>query len=74
MTFNKWMDNLDELCGVDLHRSIHELPDIDFLDAYRGGSSPEDFAAEHRLPRIIGAQMAPRVNWYTTERTDGFGF
>ena len=46
MTFQRWMQEVDELCLGEYLMSIYDLPDMSFYDAYEGGQSPEDFMAE----------------------------
>ena len=46
MTFQVWMQEVDSLCLGEYLMSIYDLPDMNFMDAYEDGLSPEQFMAE----------------------------
>lgn len=46
LTFQKWMQEIDEICLEEYLMSIYDLPDMNFMDAYEDGMSPEAFMAE----------------------------
>ncbi len=46
ITFDEWMKKLDDLVEGRLGLSIHDLPDMNFRDAYDDGKSPRDFFKE----------------------------
>jgi hypothetical protein len=46
MSFQRWMQEVDELCLGEFLTSIYDLPDMNFLDAYEDGLSPEEFMVE----------------------------
>lgn len=46
MTFQRWMQEVDEICLGNYLMSIYDLPDMPFYDAYESGQSPEEFMAE----------------------------
>jgi hypothetical protein len=46
MNFEGWMHEVDELCLGEYLMSIHDLPDMEFYDAYECGQTPEEFMAE----------------------------
>ena len=46
MTFQRWMQEVDEICLGNYLMSIYDLPDMPFFDAYEGGQTPEEFMAE----------------------------
>jgi hypothetical protein len=56
MTYQRWMQEVDEICLGEYLTSIFDLPDMEFLDAYHSGQSPEQFMAE-TIPdlRALGA-------------------
>lgn len=45
--FALWMSKLDELVYNAIGISIHDLPDMQFRDAFDAGDTPEEFAAEN---------------------------
>lgn len=46
MTFQRWMQEVDELCLGEFLMSIYDLPDMNFWDAYESSMTPEQFIAE----------------------------
>jgi len=44
--FDQWMKDLDNLVERKFGMSIHDLPDMNFRDAYDDGESPADFLEE----------------------------
>jgi len=46
MTFQIWMQEVDSLCLGGYLMSIYDLPDMNFMDAYEEGQTPEQFMAE----------------------------
>lgn len=46
MTFQRWMQEVDEICLGTYLMSIHDLPDMCFYDAYESGQTPEEFMTE----------------------------
>ena len=46
MTFQRWMQEVNEICLGTYLMSIYDLPDMPFYDAYEGGQSPEEFMSE----------------------------
>jgi len=47
LTFDQWMERVDQVCQLDFGLSIHELPDMLFRDAYDSGIGPEEFMSEN---------------------------
>jgi hypothetical protein len=47
MGFRRWLGEVDDLCMFTYGMSIHDLPDMNFYDAYEVGQSPEDFLREN---------------------------
>jgi hypothetical protein len=46
MTFEQWMNDVDELCRSEFIMSIYDLPDMPFRDAFDDGLTPGEFMAE----------------------------
>lgn len=46
MNFERWMQEVNELCLGEFIMSIYDLPDMNFMDAYQDGQTPEEFMAE----------------------------
>ena len=46
MTFQRWMQEVNEICLNTYLMSIYDLPDMQFYDAYESGQTPEEFMAE----------------------------
>ncbi|MBV6459406.1 MAG: hypothetical protein HONBIEJF_02554 [Fimbriimonadaceae bacterium] len=46
MTFQKWMQEVNEICVSTHLMSIYDLPDMPFYDAYGIGQTPEEFMAD----------------------------
>lgn len=46
MRFQRWMQEVDEICLSTYLMSIYDLPDMAFDDAYEAGQTPEEFLAE----------------------------
>lgn len=46
MTFDNWMQQVNEICIGTYAMSIYDLPDMEFYYAYEGGQSPEEFMSE----------------------------
>lgn len=46
MTFQRWMQEVNEICLGTYLMSIYDLPDMPFFDAFEEGKSPEEFMAE----------------------------
>ena len=46
MTFQRWMQEVDEICLGEYLMSIYDLPDMAFHDAYDDGQTPEEFMDE----------------------------
>lgn len=46
MTFQKWMQEVNEICLSAYLMSIYDLPDMPFYDAYEDGRTPEEFMAD----------------------------
>ena len=46
MSFQRWMQEVDEICLGTYLMSIYDLPDMAFHDAYEAGQSPEAFMSE----------------------------
>ena len=46
MTFQRWMQEVNEICLGAYLMSIFDLPDMPFYDAYEDGQSPESFMSE----------------------------
>ena len=46
MSFQRWMQEVDEICISNYLMSIYDLPDMAFHDAYAAGQSPDEFMAE----------------------------
>ena len=51
MTFQRWMQEVDEICLGKYLMSIYDLPDMDFCSAYEDGQSPDEFMAE-KIPDL----------------------
>lgn len=47
MTFDDWMDQVNDVCEGKFGLSIHDLPDMLFRDAYEDGLSPEQFMIDN---------------------------
>lgn len=43
MTFQRWMQEVNEICLNSYLMSIYDLPDMPFYDAYESGQTPEEF-------------------------------
>lgn len=46
MTFQRWMQEVNEICLNSFLMSIYDLPDMPFFDAFESGQSPEEFMEE----------------------------
>lgn len=46
MSFQSWMQEVDEICLGTYLMSIYDLPDMEFQEAFESGQSPEEFIAE----------------------------
>lgn len=46
-SFEKWMDEVDNLCLSEYGISIHDLPDMEFRDCFDCGQSPRTFFEEN---------------------------
>ena len=46
MTFQRWMQEVNEICLGTYLMSIYDLPDMDFYDAFESGQTPDEFMAE----------------------------
>ena len=46
MTFERWMQEVNELCLCTFIVSIFDLPDMPFFDAFESGQTPEEFMTE----------------------------
>jgi len=46
MTFQKWMQEVNEICLSTYLMSIYDLPDMPFYDAFENGQTPDDFIQE----------------------------
>ena len=46
MTFQRWMQEVNELCFGSYLQSIYDLPDMPFFDAFESGQTPEEFMDE----------------------------
>lgn len=46
MTFQRWMQEVNELCMGSFLMSIYDLPDMPFYDAFESGQTPESFLDE----------------------------
>lgn len=46
MNFQRWMQEVNELCLGSYFMSIYDLPDMPFYDAYEAGQSPNEFMDE----------------------------
>jgi hypothetical protein len=51
MSFDDWMERVNDVCEGDFGISIHDLPDMCFRDAFECGMSAEQFMAEN-LPDL----------------------
>jgi len=41
--FDKWMEEVDDLCYSEFGMSIHDLPDMNFASYFEDGCSPTEF-------------------------------
>ncbi|HTQ10398.1 MAG TPA: hypothetical protein VMI31_10030 [Fimbriimonadaceae bacterium] len=46
MSFERWMQEVNELCLGEYLMSIYDLPDMPFRDAYDDGLTPQEFMNE----------------------------
>lgn len=46
MTFQRWMQEVNEICLGTYLMSIYDLPDMPFFDAYESGQTPDEFFEE----------------------------
>ena len=46
MTFQRWMQEVNEICLNSYLMSIYDLPDMPFYDAYESGQTPDEFMSE----------------------------
>lgn len=46
MNFQRWMQEVDEICLSTYLTSIYELPDLDFILAYESEQTPREFIKE----------------------------
>ncbi len=46
MSFQRWMQEVDEICLSTYLMSIYDLADMAFHEAYAAGQSPDEFMAE----------------------------
>ena len=46
LTFQRWMQDVDDLCIREFLLSIYDLPDMPFYDSYKSEMTPEEFMAE----------------------------
>jgi hypothetical protein len=47
MTFDQWMQNVDQVVGsIAFGLSVHDLPDIHFRDLFDSGTTAQDAAEE----------------------------
>lgn len=46
MTFQKWMQEVDDICLRTYAMSIYDLPDMEFYCAFEDGQMPDDFMSE----------------------------
>lgn len=51
MNFQRWMQEVDEICLSTYAVSINDLPDMDFYYAYEDGQAPSEFIAE-MIPNV----------------------
>ncbi|HVT12616.1 MAG TPA: hypothetical protein VHE55_10130 [Fimbriimonadaceae bacterium] len=51
MNFQRWMQEVDDICMHTYSLSIHDLPDMPFYDAYKSGQTPEEFIGE-AIPNV----------------------
>lgn len=47
MNFEKWLSKVDNLCQDEYMVSIHDLPDMEFYDAWECEMTPEEFFEEN---------------------------
>ena len=47
MSFESWMNDVDQLVLKATKMSIHDLPDMAFRDAFDDGATPEEFVEEN---------------------------
>lgn len=46
MTFQRWMQEVNEICLNSYLMSIYDLPDMPFYDAFESGQTPEEFMSD----------------------------
>lgn len=46
MTFQRWLQEVNEICLNSYLMSIYDLPDMPFYDAFESGQTPEEFMAD----------------------------
>ncbi|MBI5706466.1 MAG: hypothetical protein HZC36_05695 [Armatimonadetes bacterium] len=46
MTFQRWMQEVNEICMNSYLMSIYDLPDMPFYDAFESGQTPEEFMSD----------------------------
>jgi len=51
MSFDIWMERVDDVCQLQFGLSIHDLPDMLFRDGYDAGLTPVEFMTEN-LPDL----------------------
>jgi hypothetical protein len=51
MTFQRWMQEVDDICIIRYLMSVNDLPDMPFYDAFSDGLSPDEFI-EQAIPDL----------------------